>query len=76
MTSQEHQLMMTMFARQSQMLEILTTVLKREEILKGDDIRAFTEAVVFDGALTKEIAESVADEYKRAAKNFGIEIRD
>jgi hypothetical protein len=72
MTPQEHKLMMTMFARQSQMLEILTTVLKREEILKGDDIRAFSEVVILNDDLSKEIALSVAEEYRRAAKAFGV----
>jgi hypothetical protein len=74
MTPQEHKLMMTMFARQSQMLEILVTVMKREGILERDDIAAFTNVVTSDVSLNDEILQSVADEYKKAAKFFRVNL--
>jgi hypothetical protein len=72
MTSQEHLLMLTMFARQSQMLEILVTVMKREGMLAGDDIAAFANVVGADAHLTEEIIRSVRDEYKSVATRFGV----
>jgi hypothetical protein len=74
MTPQEHKLMMTMFARQSQMLEILVTVMKREGILERDDIAAFTNIVTSDASLHDEILQSVADDYGKAAKYFGVNL--
>jgi hypothetical protein len=74
MTPQEHKLMMTMFARQSQMLEILVTVMKREGILERDDVAAFTNVVASDVTLNNEILQSVADEYKKAAIVLGVNL--
>lgn len=72
MTKQEHLLMMTMFTRQSQMLEILHTVMKREDLLKGDDLQAFISVIANDDPLNTEIAQSVSSEYKTLAKHFNI----
>jgi type IV secretory pathway protease TraF len=50
MTDKEHALMMMMFTRQTMYIQMLIDILKRDEIIEGDDVSAFDSAVINDPA--------------------------
>ena len=73
MTDKEHALMMMMFTRQDMYIQILFDILKREEIIQGDDISAF-EAVARNDPKGSAVFDRVDEQYRMFAKVLGLEL--
>ena len=74
MTSEEHTLLITMFAKQAQQIKILETILKAKGILEGDDAAAFAAAAWADVPATDAVVDSVADKYQALCGALGIHV--
>lgn len=72
MTPQEHELMLTMFARMQEAVGILTEVLKRDGLLTGDDEKAFSHAVHHDPNRTVQFALQAWHDYQSCAAQVGV----
>lgn len=73
MTKAEHETMVMVLARAYQAIGALTNVLKREGIIKGDDLNAFHfDAWADDKQVLRYVAQARLD-YLQAAKLSGVE---
>jgi hypothetical protein len=61
MTNDEHTLMIMMFAKQAQQIKVLFEVLKSNDLIKDDDIAAFTDIVQITS--TRALSEETYDQY-------------
>ena len=72
MTPQEHELMIMMFARMHEAIEILKETLKSRGLWTDDDEKAFSHAVHADARkLLQNIGQAYID-YARIAKLAGV----
>ena len=72
MTQQEHELMVTMFARLYEAIGILTEALKSRGVLPEDDERAFAQLVHQDPQKAVRYLLQAQADYARVAKNSGV----
>ena len=70
MTNEEHELMITMLARQAQAIESILTLLESRGILEGDDRKGFADLV--RSTLPFELQKKWTVSYLVAAKQLGI----
>jgi hypothetical protein len=73
MTDKEHALIMMMFTRQDQYIQMLLNMLTSNEIIQGDDIPAFDSAVRNDPASVASF-HRMFDQYTAFAKRLGLEL--
>lgn len=62
MRSREHMLVITMLAKQTQLIRILFEILKSRELMQGDDVNAFEAFLLSDPALTERVLEMTKDQ--------------
>lgn len=67
MTQQEHVLIIGMLAQQMQISFMLLEMLKRGNVISGDDVPAFASAVAPD-----LVVELVGKQYQQAARELGL----
>lgn len=73
MTREEHLLMLTMFAKQQQLIQALASILKSRDLAGDDDLRAFEFAAIQDEPSTLAVLRSVKSFYLNAAQDLKIE---
>ena len=73
MTENEHALVIMMFTRQTQHIQMLIDMLKSKEIIQGDDVPAFDFAVRNDPDSVDALHE-VSGLYRAFANQLGMEI--
>jgi hypothetical protein len=73
MTDKEHALMIMMFTRQTQYIQMLLDLLKSREIIQTDDIPAFDFAVRNDPDSVVALHE-VSGLYRAFANRLGLEL--
>ena len=73
MTSKEHLLVLTVIAKQTQLIKSLLDILKSRGIASADDARAFEFAAITDAASNAALFEREKAGYLRLAKAMGIE---
>jgi hypothetical protein len=74
MKSEEHALMITMFAKQLQLIEALGELLRSRCIMDEGDFDAFRALVHSDPERGGQLLLDAAELYKRVAEGLGIEI--
>jgi hypothetical protein len=72
MTQQEHELMVTMFARVYEAIGMLTEALKSRGVLPDDDERAFAHLVHSDPQKVVRYLLQAQSDYSRLAKSSGV----
>jgi hypothetical protein len=72
MTTNEHQLMIFMFARLSESIRVIVETLKSREIWTNDDVQAFAHLVHEDDEKMKRLIARVMEEYLQAAAQSGV----
>ena len=75
MTDKEHALIIMMFTRQSQYIQMLLDMLKSKEIIQADDVPAFDFAVINDPDSAAALHE-VAGLYRVFATKLGVDLPD
>jgi hypothetical protein len=75
MRTREHMLIITMLAKQTQLIRTLFEILKSRELIEGDDVDAFEAFLLSDPASTERVLETTKDRYLKAAKSLGVVIR-
>lgn len=73
MTEKEHALVIMMFTRHTQHIQMLIDMLKSKEIIQGDDVPAFDFAVRNDPNSVDALHE-VSGLYRSFANQLGMEI--
>ncbi len=73
MTDKKHALMMMMFTRQRQYIQMLLNILDREGITKGDDVTAFDYAVINDPASFSSF-QRTDEQYRLFAASIRLEL--
>jgi len=73
MTPEEHQLMITMWAKQYQQLKVVVEILKSRGLLEGDDPLAFATLVHSDVAANRALLQESATIYLQTAKEIGVD---
>lgn len=73
MNDKEHALMIMMFTRQRQYIQMLLNILDREGITKGDDVSAFDYAVINDPASFSSF-QRTDEQYRRFAASVHLEL--
>jgi hypothetical protein len=73
MTENEHALMIMMFTRQTQYIQMLLDMLKSNGIIQGDDIPAFDSAVRNDPD-SVDALHRVNIQYRAFANQLGLEL--
>ncbi len=72
MTTEEHRLIIHMFARQDVAIKAVTEILKAREIALPDDLAAFSAAVRFDAKTNLAEFERVKALYLQIAQALGL----
>lgn len=73
MTTDEHKLLITMFMRQYQQLQVVIDIFKSRGLLQDDDPMAFASAVHADAERTVFLFQQTTQIYLDTAKALGIE---
>jgi len=73
MRPKEHLLMLTVFAKQNQLIKLLLDILRSRGILTGDDARAFEFSANVDAVSNAALFEEAKQKYLTLAKGLGIE---
>jgi hypothetical protein len=66
--------MIAMFTKQARQIKVLSEVLKREGILQGDDLEAFTDIVDSDPVTSRELAIETVQDYMDTCKNLNVHL--
>jgi len=72
MTPQEHELMVTMFARLYEAIGMLTEALKSRGVLPDDDARAFAHLIHQDPQKAVRYLLQAQSDYTRLARSSGV----
>jgi hypothetical protein len=72
MTSEEHKLIVLMFARVNEALGMISDTLKSRELWTGDDQRAFPHAVHADDSKLVRFVLDATRDYQRLASQLGV----
>jgi hypothetical protein len=73
MTTQEHKLILGLFAKQTQLITILLQILKSRDLVQHDDAQAFEFAVTEDAASNAALFARAKKSYLGLAKSLGVE---
>ena len=73
MTTQEHKLVLGIFAKQAQLIRVLLTILKSRGIVEYDDPSAFEFATTEDADANAALLGRVTENYLLLAKSLGVE---
>jgi len=73
MTTQEHNLILGLLAKQMQTTEILLKMLESHGLIQNDDIEAFEFAVSQDDVSNADVLRRATERYLALAKALGIE---
>jgi hypothetical protein len=73
MTTAEHRLLITLFAKQLQLNRVLTEILKSRGIAQADDLQAFEFLVSEDVLATSDALQTAKKFYLHVAKSLGID---
>jgi hypothetical protein len=73
MTTQEHKLILGLFAKQTQLIMVLVHILKSHDLVQADDAQAFEFAVTEDAASNAALLAKVKKSYLEFAKSLGVE---
>ena len=73
MTDKEHALIIMMFTRQTQYIQMLLEMLKSNGIIQGDDIPAFDSVVINDPDSVAAL-HRVTGQYQKFAKELHLEL--
>jgi hypothetical protein len=73
MTTQEHKLIIGLFAKQMQLITILLQILKSRDLVEKDDAQAFEFAVTEDDVSNAALLQRAKASYLQLAKSLGIE---
>jgi hypothetical protein len=74
MTSKEHLLMITVVAKQLQIIRTLTEILRSRGILEEDDMPAFGDLIRSDREMSTILLNDASTLYLSVAKGLGIDI--
>jgi hypothetical protein len=72
MTTQEHALMIAMFAKQMQNTKVLLQIMRSRDLITAEDEKAFQALVIQDKASTEALMRDAAELYWAVAKKMGI----
>jgi hypothetical protein len=68
MTLEEHEMLMLMFAKHAQAMNILVEILKSRGVVEQDDVAAFHVAFTADSSSSEALLRHTAKAYLKAAK--------
>jgi len=74
MKAEEHQLLIMMFARQSQLIQMLINLLKSKEIIQADDLQAFDFSVRADTDTSAALLLGMANQYYAFGRELGLDL--
>lgn len=72
MTKQEHQLMVAMFAKQSQFIKALLDALREKQIITAKNQPAFEFSVQEGSNVDSQVYRGTLDSYLQAARTIGL----
>jgi hypothetical protein len=73
MTREEHQLIVTMLARQQLLIKLLIDLLRSREVILHDDLQAFEFALRQDAASNEDVVREVKAAYLAMAESVGLD---
>ncbi len=74
MTAQEHQLMVVMFAKQTQYIKVLVDLLKTKGIITPENQPAFDFSVPQGSVADGHLYQATQDSYRQAATALGLSL--
>jgi len=72
MTKQEHQLMIAMFAKQSQFVKALVDILREKKLITAQNQPAFDFSVQPGSTVSSQVYQGTLDSYLQAARAIGL----